>query len=83
MTEERKQIYRTAMRLCRMWGVAETLNGDVPPYENPEDAGLLPANEWMVMEWADEYENLQSGSLELWDFFERKIKDLQQKEWRK
>ena len=79
MTERREQIYRTAMRLCRMWGVAETLNGDVPPYENSKDLRLLPANERMVMEWAEEYVNLQSGSLEIWDFFERKIKELQQK----
>lgn len=44
------QIYRTAMRLCRMWGVTETLNGDVPPYEPPKAAEILPANERMVME---------------------------------
>jgi len=30
----------------------------------------------MVMEWAEEYINLQSGSCELSDFFEGKIKGL-------
>jgi len=73
---EKEIIYRTAMRLCRMWGVAETLNGDVPPYENPKSTEELLKNERMVMEWAEEYINLQSGSCELSDFFEGKIKGL-------
>jgi len=73
---EKEIIYRTAMRLCRMWGVAETLNEDVPPYENPKSTEELLKNERMVMEWAEEYTNLQSGSCELSDFFEAKIKGL-------
>ena len=36
-TDERQHakegIYRTAMRICRMWGVAETLDSGIPPYE--------------------------------------------------
>ena len=32
---QKEGIYRTAMRICRMWGVAETLDSGIPPYETP------------------------------------------------
>ena len=32
---QKEEIYRTAMRICRMWGVAETLDSGIPPYETP------------------------------------------------
>ena len=33
---QKEGIYRTAMRICRMWGVAETLDSGIPPYETPK-----------------------------------------------
>ena len=38
---QKEEIYRTAMRICRMWGVAETLDGEIPPYENPKTPEIL------------------------------------------
>ena len=32
---QKEEVYRTAMRICRMWGVAETLDSGIPPYETP------------------------------------------------
>ena len=45
---QKEEIYRTAMRICRMWGVAETLDSGIPPYENPKTPEILIENEKLV-----------------------------------
>lgn len=77
MAQKKEKIYRVAMQLCRMWGVAETLTQDFIPYEKPGDNSLLMANEKRVLDWAAEFVNLQKDGVgELCDFFEQKIKEL-------
>ena len=73
---QKEEIYRTAMRICRMWGVAETLDGEIPPYENPTAPEILVENEKLVLEWAEEYSTLQNADCELWSFFIERIKNL-------
>lgn len=73
---QKEEIYRTAMRICRMWGVAETLDDGIPPYENPKTAETLMENEKLVLEWAEEYNALQNADCELWSFFIKRIKNL-------
>ena len=73
---QKEGIYRTAMRICRMWGVAETLDGEIPPYENPKTPEILIENEKLVLEWAEEYSTLQNAGCELWNFFIERIKNL-------
>lgn len=73
---QKEEIYRTAMRICRMWGVAETLDGEIPPYENPKTPEILIENEKLVLEWAEEYSTLQNSDCELWSFFIERIKNL-------
>ena len=51
---QKEGIYRTAMRICRMWGVAETLDSGIPPYETPI-ATQSAENEKLVLQWAEEY----------------------------
>lgn len=76
MTEKKEKIYRVSMRLCRMWGVAETLTGDVGAYESTKDDGVLLENEERVLQWAEEFMNLQDSGCPLSDFFEAKISEL-------
>ena len=71
---QKEEIYRTAMRICRMWGVAETLDGEIPPYESPKTPEILIENDKLVLEWAEEYSTLQNAGCELWSFFYRKNK---------
>lgn len=82
-TDERQHakegIYRTAMRICRMWGVAETLDSGIPPYETPI-ATQSAENEKLVLQWAEEYVQLRENGEELWRFFEKKIKNLRKPE---
>ena len=47
---QKEGIYRTAMRICRMWGVAETLDSGIPPYETPI-ATQSAENEKLVLQW--------------------------------
>ena len=68
---QKEEIYRTAMRICRMWGVAE-----IPPYESPKTPEILIENEKLVLEWAEEYSTLQNAGCELWSFFIERIKNL-------
>ena len=77
---QKEEIYRTAMRICRMWGVAETLDGEIPPYENPKTPEILIENEKLVLQWAEEYVRLRENGEELWRFFEKKIKSLRKPE---
>ena len=70
---QKEGIYRTAMRICRMWGVAETLDSGIPPYETPI-ATQSAENEKLVLQWAEEYVRLRENGEELWRFFEKKIK---------
>lgn len=82
-TDERQhakeEVYRTAMRICRMWGVAETLDSGIPPYETPI-ATQSAENEKLVLQWAEEYVRLRENGEELWRFFEKKIKNLRKLE---
>ena len=72
---QKEEIYRTAMRICRMWGVAETLDSGIPPYET--SISTRPGeNEKLVLKWAEEYVQLRENGEELWRFFEQKIKKL-------
>lgn len=73
---QKEEIYRTAMRICRMWGVAETLDSGISPYENPKTPEILIENEKLVLEWAEEYSTLQNADCELWSFFIERIKNL-------
>ena len=73
---QKEEIYRTTMRICRMWGVAETLDHEIPPFENPKAKEALPENQALVLKWAEEYMALQNGDCELWSFFITKIKGL-------
>ena len=72
---QKEEIYRTAMRICRMWGVAETLDSGIPPYETPISTQTVE-NEKLVLEWAEEYSTLQNTDCELWSFFIERIKNL-------
>jgi hypothetical protein len=76
---QKEGIYRTAMRICRMWGVAETLDSGIPPYETPI-ATQSAENEKLVLQWAEEYVQLRENGEELWRFFEKKIKSLRKPE---
>lgn len=76
---QKEGIYRTAMRICRMWGVAETLDSGIPPYETPI-ATQFAENEKLVLQWAEEYVQLRENGEELWRFFEKKIKNLRKPE---
>ena len=67
---QKEEIYRTAMRICRMWGVAETLDSGIPPYETPI-ATQSAENEKLVLQWAEEYVQLRENGEELWRFFEK------------
>ena len=62
---QKEEIYRTAMRICRMWGVAETLDSGIPPYETPI-ATQSAENEKLVLQWAEEYVQLRENGEELW-----------------
>lgn len=73
---QKEEIYRTTMRICRMWGVAETLDHEIPPFKNPKAKEALPENQALVLKWAEEYMALQNGECELWSFFITKIKGL-------
>ena len=75
----KEEIYRTAMRICRMWGVAETLDSGIPPYETPISTQTVE-NEKLVLQWAEEYVQLRENGEELWRFFEKKIKNLRKPE---
>ena len=72
---QKEEVYRTAMRICRMWGVAETLDSGIPPYETPITTQSAE-NEKLVLQWAEEYVQLRENGEELWRFFEKKIKNL-------
>ena len=76
---QKEGIYRTAMRICRMWGVAETLDSGIPPYET-SIATQSAENEKLVLQWAEEYVRLRENGEELWRFFEKKIKNLRKPE---
>ena len=76
---QKEGIYRTAMRICRMWGVAKTLDSGIPPYETPK-ATQSAENEKLVLQWAEEYVQLRENGEELWRFFEKKIKNLRKPE---
>ena len=65
--------------ICRMWGVAETLDSGIPPYETPI-ATQSAENEKLVLQWAEEYVRLRENGEELWRFFEKKIKNLRKPE---
>ena len=73
---QKEEIYRTAMRICRMWGVAETLDQEIPPFENPKAKEALPENQALVLKWAEEYTALPNDDYELWSFFIAKVKSL-------
>ena len=60
---QKEGIYRTAMRICRMWGVAETLDSGIPPYETPI-ATQSAENEKLVLQWAEEYVQLRENGEE-------------------
>ena len=79
---QKEEIYRTAMRICRMWGVAETLDSGIPPYETPISTQTVE-NEKLVLQWAEEYVRLRENGEELWRFFEKKIKILSKPEQKK
>lgn len=79
---QKEEIYRTAMRICRMWGVAETLDQEIPPFENPKAKDALPENQALVLKWAEEYTALQNDDCELWSFFIARIKGLTEERMR-
>ena len=76
---QKEEVYRTAMRICRMWGVAETLDSGIRPYETPITRQSAE-NEKLVLQWAEEYVQLRENGEELWRFFEKKIKNLRKPE---
>ena len=79
---QKEEIYRTAMRICRMWGVAETLDHEIPPFENPGTEEGLLKNQALVLKWAEEYTTLQNDDCELWSFFIARIKSLTEERMR-
>lgn len=79
---QKEEIYRTAMRICRMWGVAETLDHEIPPFENPKAKEALPENQALVLKWAEEYTALPNDDYELWSFFIARIKGLTEERMR-
>lgn len=65
--QKTREVYETAIRLARMWGVIQTLE----EINEMEEFPTTDENVESIISWAEEY--VESGQNDMFEFMKRKL----------